>query len=111
MAAPLREIRGETHAQEKAKWKTLRLVKTGSRVRDLQLVHLETFEADFNAQKVQVVDRSVDDEYDIIFSQLPATYQYKLTAEKIRRNNESRWVRAFPDGEIPLMVSENLKTQ
>ena len=92
----------DTQAQEKARWKAIRLVKSGSKIRELQLSDWEKFEAEFNAQKVRVPDRSAEDEHDLIYFQLPRFFQKKVTEEQHRLNATNFWVRAtYPNGENP----------
>ena len=93
---------GDSQAQEKAKWLGIRLIKTGSKYKELQLKDWEKFEAEFNAQKIQVRDRSPSEEFNLIFAQLPGFFQTKVTAEEKRLEASQFWVRvSFPVGEDP----------
>ena len=90
----------DNQAQEKARWKAIRLVKTGSRIRVLQLSDLEKIEAEFNARKARVPDRSAEDEHDLLFCQLAHFFQKNSTEEQHRLNASNFWVQVtFPQWE------------
>ena len=74
-------------------------------MRDLQLTDWEKFEAEFNRQKAQVADRSSEEEYGLIFSQLPSSFQYKVCSEQNRLSAQTHWVRVtFPASESAVKV-------
>jgi len=61
----------DDNTQERKKWLNIRLVKSGTKPRELTLSDWDRFEAAFNAQKIYVPDRTDEEEFRLVYQQLP----------------------------------------